>query len=623
MINISQRNIRVGDMRGNTEAFLADIEASKKMWAGMLVGTELMVSGYMAGDAFEDDAWVREAEEQNERIIAATRDSAMVVIWGNIKTDSTKVNEDGRLRKYNAAFIAQNGVLIPTPWGDYIPKTLMPNYGKFDDKRHFTSGKDLAFEDGFSRENIGELYSPLEVTINGIKRRVGILICEDMWDEDYILKLADMYKVRGADLLVNISASPAGIDKEKKREKLIAKHSGNGGFIYANNTGVQNNNKWAWIFDGASLAYWKWKKVFQAPRLEDGLFSVEDEANVREFSGSLEKLAENLVYGLREYMKSIRQKKIVLGLSWGIDSALVAMVAVEAIWAENVIAINMPSEYNSDTTKNLARDLAHELGIRYEIVPIGESVAHTRDQIEKIFGINVEWLVEENIHARDRGGRILPAIAALHNAVFSSNGNKTEVATGYYTIDGDGRGFFAPIADLYKTQINSLARYFAKKNNIPTLSIITSITPSAELSKNQAVDEWKWDPFVFEYHDRLLYQFIERRQNPYDLLLAYKSGKLDEVIRWWGYDSTLDESPRNFLTRPIIGEGGYFKNLGEWIQDVERIWRLWSIWSVFKGGQAPTILSLSRRALGYDLRRSQMPMPMLQKYESLKQELLH
>ena len=101
----------------------------------------------MAGDAFEDDAWVKEAESQNQRIIDATRDSALAVIWGNIKTDATKKNEDGRIRKYNAAFIAQNGVLIHTPWDDFIPKTLMPNYGKFDDKRHFTSGKDIAFEE--------------------------------------------------------------------------------------------------------------------------------------------------------------------------------------------------------------------------------------------------------------------------------------------------------------------------------------------------------------------------------------------------------------------------------------------------------------------------------------------
>ncbi len=119
----------------------------------------------------------------------------------------------------------------------------MPNYGKFDDKRHFTSGKDIAFEEGYSRDTLAEKYIPVEITLGGVRRKVAVLICEDMWDDDYILKLAEMYKKNGADLIVNISASPAGIDKERKREQLIARHSQGVEFVYANNTGVQNNNK--------------------------------------------------------------------------------------------------------------------------------------------------------------------------------------------------------------------------------------------------------------------------------------------------------------------------------------------------------------------------------------------
>ncbi len=621
MIAISQRNIRVWDIAGNTDAFLRDIEAAKTSWAWLLVGTELMISWYMAGDSFEDDAWVREAEKQNARITRATHDTALAVIWGNIKTDPSRRNEDGRMRKYNAAFVAQNGVLIPTSWGDFIPKTLMPNYGKFDDKRHFTSGKDLAFEEGYGLKDISEKYRPVDMVLDGVKRKVAILICEDMWDDDYVLHLADMYKENGADLIVNISASPAGIDKERKREQLIARHSIWAEFIYANNTGVQNNNKWLWVFDGASLVMQDGKKTFQAPRLEEGVFLAEGKG-ADAFPKSLEKLAENMVYGLREYMESIGQKKLILGLSGWIDSALVAMLAVEALGHENVIALNMPSEYNSDTTKNLARDLALELGIAYHILPIGESVNHTKAQLESVFDQKVVWILEENIHARDRGGRILPAVAALHGGVFSCNGNKTECATWYYTIDGDGRGFFAPIADLYKTEINSLARYFAKKHQIPTLAKITGITPSAELSKDQAVDDGKGDPFIFEYHDRLLYQFIERRKNPEDILRFYKVGRLDTEIKSWSYDSVLDDHPKNFLSKPIIWPGGYFPSEAAWIADLERIWKLWNGPSVFKWGQAPMILSVSRRALGYDLRRSQMIMPMTSTYDVLKNEIL-
>lgn len=243
MIAISQRNIQVGDIEGNTERFLADIATAKSAGAGLVVGTELMISGYMAGDAYEDDAWVRYAEEQNARIIESTRNSALAVIWGNIKSDPTTRNEDGRMRKYNAAYIAQNGVLVPTPWGDHVPKTLMPNYGKFDDKRHFTSAKDRAYINEYGLRDIRAKYMPVEMMIGDTRRRVAVLICEDMWDEDYPIQPAHLYKLNGADLLVNISASPAGIEKERKREQLIARQSKGVESVYANNAGVQNNNK--------------------------------------------------------------------------------------------------------------------------------------------------------------------------------------------------------------------------------------------------------------------------------------------------------------------------------------------------------------------------------------------
>ena len=225
MIAISQRNIQVGDIEGNTERFLADIETAKSAGAWLVVGTELMISGYMAGDAYEDDAWVRYAEEQNARIIESTRDSALAVIWGNIKSDPTTRNEDGRMRKYNAAYIAQNGVLVATPWGDHVPKTLMPNYGKFDDKRHFTSAKDRAYIDEYGLRDIRAKYMPVEMMIGDTRRRVAVLICEDMWDDDYAIKPVQLLRKNGADMIVNISASPFGIGKHGKRDRLLTRQS--------------------------------------------------------------------------------------------------------------------------------------------------------------------------------------------------------------------------------------------------------------------------------------------------------------------------------------------------------------------------------------------------------------
>ena len=154
----------------------------------------------------------------------------------------------------------------------------------------------------------------------------------------------------------------------------------------------------------------------------------------------------------------------------------------------------------------------------YRIVPIQESVDYTRAQIEGVFQVSTEGLIAENIQARDRGSRVLAGVAASLGAVFTNNGNKTEVAQGYATLYGDVNGSIAPIADLYKSQVFELARYLSEKYQFPTLSRICDIPPSAELSRDQAVDEGKGDPFIFEYHDKLLFQIIEMRRDPADIL---------------------------------------------------------------------------------------------------------
>lgn len=206
----------------------------------------------------------------NQLIIDATKDSAMTVIWGNILTDSTRVNEDGRIRKYNAAFVARNGKLVPNGAGaKSVIKTLMPNYREFDDKRHFTSLKDLAFEDGANLATIEKYFQPFEILIDGVKRQVGVIICEDMWDDDYPIKPIEMLHKNGADMIVNISASPFGIGKQGKRDRLLARQSKGIDLVYANHVGAQNNSKNLYIFDGASPVYRDGTKIYQAPSFQE------------------------------------------------------------------------------------------------------------------------------------------------------------------------------------------------------------------------------------------------------------------------------------------------------------------------------------------------------------------
>lgn len=190
-------------------------------------------------------------------------------------------------------------------------------------------------------------------------------------------------------------------------------------------------------------------------------------------------------------MESVGKKKLVIGLSGGLDSAVVATLAAISLGKENVIAVNMPSRFNSETTKGLAAELAANLGIRHLSVPIEANVGATKAQMENVLGMPLEGLNLENAQARDRGGRILPAIASMLDAVFTNNGNKTETALGYATLYGDVNGAFAPIADLYKTQVFELARYLNARYGNPIPQGIVDLPPSAELSDAQNVDEGK------------------------------------------------------------------------------------------------------------------------------------
>lgn len=226
MISISQMNVQAGQPEKNLRQMKYDMLLAKEQGSELVIFPELALPGYMLGDEWENDTFVRECEDMNAEIIDETRRLALGTIWGNVKTDTNRVNEDGRLRKYNAAFVAQNGILVPGGLGDgSIIKTLMPNYREFRDKRHFTSLRDLAFEEGKSLSDMKEYYQPFEMVIDGVRRRIGVIICEDMWDDDYVVKPVKLLKENGADMIVNVSASPYGIGKQSKRDRLLARQS--------------------------------------------------------------------------------------------------------------------------------------------------------------------------------------------------------------------------------------------------------------------------------------------------------------------------------------------------------------------------------------------------------------
>lgn len=632
-IALSQLEIIPSTPTNNAARIINYIEEAKNNKADMIIFPELAISGYLIGDMWESESFIRECEELGEEIIKASKD--IFVIFGNVAVDKNKKNFDGRVRKYNALFLAKDGKLIKNPYSKisypFIIKTLLPNYKEFEDTRHFFSLKDLIFENALEDNfDLKEYFNPVEIEINGEKINLGLTICEDAWSSNYNLSPMDILNESGnVDVFINISSSPYTLIKDDKRHKMysdIAKKY-NKPLIYVNNVGIQNNGKTVYTFDGGSSAYDnKGNIIFASNRYEERLYYIEMNLTKKEFPKAIKINEENeykliydtIIYGIRKFMKSIGINKVVIGVSGGIDSALSSAVYVNAIGKDNVLLVNMPSRFNSNTTKNLAKTLAENLSCAYMVVPIQESVDFTIKQIEtcKIIKdgeesfLKVSSFIAENIQARDRSSRILSGLAASFGGVFTCNANKTETMVGYSTLYGDGAGFFAALADLWKYQIYELAKYINKnifkKEIIPEGSI--NIIPSAELSNAQAVDEGKGDPIKYDYHDYLFKALMEswNRILPEDILQMYIDGVLEEKIG---------------CEKGIIKK--YFKNDLEFIEDLEKWWRQYMGMAISKRIQAPPILAISRRAFGFGNRESQNRVYYTSKYLYLKNKLLN
>ena len=630
-IALSQFEIIPSMPTNNAARIINYIEEAKNNKADMIIFPELAISGYLIGDMWESESFIRECEELGEEIIKASKD--IFVIFGNVAIDRNKKNFDGRVRKYNALFLAKDGKLIKNPYSKipypFIIKTLLPNYKEFEDTRHFFSLKDLIFENALEDNfDIKKYFNPVEININGEKINLGLTICEDAWSSNYNLSPMDILNEK-TDLFINISSSPYTLIKDTKRHKMYSDISKkyNKPLIYVNNVGIQNNGKTVYTFDGGSSAYDNnGNIIFASNRYEERLYYIEMNLTKKEFPKAIKINEENeykliydtIIYGIRKFTKLIGINKVVIGVSGGIDSALSSAVYVNAIGKDNVLLVNMPSRFNSNTTKNLAKTLAENLGCAYMVVPIQESVDFTIKQIEtcKIIKdgeesfLKVSSFIAENIQARDRSSRILSGLAASFGGVFTCNANKTETMVGYSTLYGDGAGFFAALADLWKYQIYELAKYINKnifkKEIIPEGSI--NIIPSAELSNAQAVDEGKGDPIKYDYHDYLFKALMEswNRILPEDILQMYIDGVLEEKIG---------------CEKGIIKK--YFKNDLEFIEDLEKWWRQYMGMAISKRIQAPPILSISRRAFGFGNRESQNRVYYTSKYLYLKNKLLN
>jgi NAD+ synthase (glutamine-hydrolysing) len=606
---------------------LAQIDEAKKNKASLIIFPEMAVPGYLLGDTWEQRAFLKDAEYHGKLIIEAA--DGIAVIFGNVAADWQKKNNDGRVRKYNACFIAQNKQLVASPSAPYPfkIKTLQPNYREFDDTRHFYSLQKLARE---LNEPIEKLIEPIKLTLDGREISIGCVLCEDGWSDDYhIAPLQILHEQHHVDLFINISSSPYTLGKNNKRNRVFGAHAKKFAtpIVYVNAAGIQNNGKTLYTFDGSSTVYNKKGDIIAYAKPYSAAIKYID-LDLENDSNPPLKIAERsdiaaiydaLHYGIKKFLHSIHMNKVVIGVSGGIDSAVAAALYTSVIGAENILLVNMPSKFNSKTTKDLSYQLAKNLGCNYAIMPIQEVVEYTVKQLEETpitnladgsqKKLSVSSFVTENIQARDRSSRILAGMAAAFGGGFTCNANKAESTVGYSTLYGDQSGFLAALADLWKFQVYDLARYMNEKifqrEVVPQATI--DIVPSAELSANQNVDEGKGDPIKYPYHDYLFRAFMEHwnRATPEDILEWYEDGSLEAKL---GCEKGLVQK--------------YFASAAEFIADLERWWNLYSGMAVAKRIQAPPVLAISRRAYGFDHREAQNGPYYTARYKKMKEKLL-
>lgn len=592
----------------NTPKIISFMRTAKELRADVAVFSEAVIPGYMVGDEWENKAFLKECDACRVDVLAAARSIGINVVIGTVRSAGGVTAENGREALYNVA-----SVISPEAGEKYIHrKTNLANYREFDDKRHFVSGK--------------RPQQPCEIA-GGL---ISASICEDGWNDDYSRSPIDEARrypqqystvVTPPHLHVNLSCSPFTKGKNSARNKRFGSHSmGFTALVYVNNVGIQNNGKNVFVFDGSSTVYANGVVVGALPALQEGIgiFTVANDGVTLEDTGTLQwqpcqtdpSVGDTLVYAIHKFCEQSGISRVAIALSGGIDSAVSAMLHVLALGPDSVFSVNMPTRYNSQTTRGAAALLASRLGIKHAELPISGVVSELCGLVDQ-YGVPETELNSENTQARMRGMGVLASLAGRAGAVFPSNGNKAETTVGYCTIGGDHSGYLAPIADLWKEEVYDLARELDGMFASPVLpSEILSIVPSAELSDAHNVDQGHGDPLTYWYHDKLFRSWIEPwcRNDIEDSLDSYKHGTTLEEL-------DIAEDRRDDFER-------LFPDAASFISDLERWWKLFKGMGAVKRVQSPPIVVVSRRAFGYDFRENLAGAMFTRRYLELKQQLL-
>lgn len=499
---LGQLNATIGDFAGNAakiEALWKEAEAAK---ADLLLVPEMALCGYPPRDLLDRPSFLAESS----RVLAALarRAGKTALLVGTILPNPSRTGKP----LYNAATLLRNGRVAAV-----ARKCLLPAYDVFDEVRHFEPAK-----------------APTLARLAG--RKAGLTICEDLWNDKDFWRVRRLYRVdpgeellaRGADVVVNVSASPFSEGKPRLRRRMLARLARDGGVPVAYLNLVGGNDEL--VFDGGSMVLDGTGRVRARAALfeEDFLVVDLDGTGAAPVSGAgredladdaegepLESLRRALVLGIRDYARKCGFRSAVVGLSGGVDSALVGALAAEALGPENVTGLALPSRYSSEGSVADARALAEALGVRLDVVPIEPVFAAARATLAPLFAGRPEDVTEENLQARIRG-MLLMAFSNKLGPLLLTTGNKSELAVGYCTLYGDMCGGLAPISDLPKMRVYALARHLnrrAGRSLIPESTL--EKPPSAELRPGQT-DQDSLPPY--ELLDRVLEGLVERSLPP-------------------------------------------------------------------------------------------------------------
>lgn len=500
-IALAQINSTVGDIDGNTAKVLTYLEDAGARGAELVVFPELAVFGYPPKDlVLREDLVARNVEAVTEIARRCTRIAAVV---GFVQPDKTGQGKG----IFNAAGVCRDGRLVAT-----YAKRLLPTYDVFDEARYFNCGNDVL---------------TCEVKLHGDALRIGLTICEDLWN-DHQFEGRSVYGIdpieqtvrAGARLLVNLSASPFRVNKHSDRQSIFSSQIAALGapLVYVNQVGGNDDL----VFDGASMILDRTGRVIaRAKAFEEDLLVADlgGESNRREpYPEAIDSIHRGLVLGLRDYVRKCGFREVVLGLSGGIDSALTAVLAVEALRAEHVHGVAMPSRYSSAHSLEDARQLADNLGVELRTIAIEGPHRALESCMAPHFQEQVPNATEENIQARLRGN-ILMALSNKFGWLLITTGNKSELAVGYCTLYGDMCGGVAVLADVPKTTVYTLSRRINERPPIPCrvpgqpLIPVRSIEkpPSAELRANQ-LDQDTLPPY--DVLDAILERYLEKGMSP-------------------------------------------------------------------------------------------------------------